>query len=111
MLSNRLTRLGKICTGTNSGGCEELLQLEGRLEKMVHFWALVIRHFIKNRCLVSASALAFTRLLSLIPLLVVAVSITSSLLKSDGEYQIYHVIDKWISSIMPPASMMFTNDQ
>jgi membrane protein len=111
MLNHRLSRLGKICTGTNSGGCEELLQLEGRLEKVVHFWMLVIRNFIKNRCLVRASALAFTSLLSLIPLLVVAVSITSSLLKSEGEDQIYHVIDKGVSSIMPPASMMVTNGQ
>ncbi|HWY32815.1 MAG TPA: YhjD/YihY/BrkB family envelope integrity protein [Candidatus Acidoferrum sp.] len=111
MLSHRLSRLGKICTGTSSGGREELLQLEGRLERVVHFWTLVIRHFIKNRCLIRASALAFTSLLSLIPLLVLAVSITSSLLKSEGEDQIYHAIDKMVSGIVPPASMTVTNGE
>ncbi len=111
MLNHRLSRLGKICTGTNSGGREELLQLEGRLEKLVHFWTLVIRHFIKNRCLIRASALAFTSLLALIPLLVLAVSITSGLLKSQGEDQIYQTIDKVVSSIIPPASMTVTNGE
>ena len=111
MLSTRLSRLAKICTRTNCGASEELLQLEGTLEKMVHFWVLVIRHFIKNRCLVRASALAFTSLLAMIPLLVLAVSITSSLLKSQGEEQIYQAIDKMVSTIMPPASMVVTNGE
>ena len=111
MLNDRLSRLGKICTGTNSGAGEELLHLEGSLEKLVHFWMLVGRHFIKNRCLVRASALAFTSLLALIPLLALAVSITSSLLKSQGEDQIYQAIDRVVSNIIPPASMVVTNGQ
>ncbi len=111
MLKHRSSRLIKICTGTNSGAGEELLQLEGALEKLVHFWVLVVRHFIKNRCLVRASALAFTTLLALIPLLVVAVGVTSSLLKSEGENQIYQAIDKAVSAIVPPANVVVTNGQ
>jgi len=111
MLNHRLLRLTKICTGTSSGAGEELLQLEGTLEKIVHFWTLVVRHFIKNRCLVRASALAFATLLALIPLLVVAVGVTSSLLKSAGEDQIYQAIDKAVSAIVPPANVMVTNGQ
>ena len=111
MLHDRLSRLVKICTGTNSGAGEELLQLEGMLEKLVHFCTMVIRHFIKNRCLVRASSLAFTTLLALIPLLAVAVGITSSLLKSEGEDQIYRAIDRGVSTLMPPATMVMTNGQ
>jgi membrane protein len=111
MLRDRLSRLVKICTGTNSGAGEELLQLEGILEKLVHFCTMVIRHFIKNRCLVRASSLAFTSLLALIPLLAVAVGITSSLLKSEGEDQIYRAIDRAVSTFMPPATMVMTNGQ
>ncbi len=111
MRPNRISRLIKICTGTSSDAGEELLQLEGRLEKVVHFWTLVVRHFIKNRCLVRASALAFTSLLALIPLLVVAVGITSSLLKSEGEDQIYHAIDRFVSTLVPPATVENTNGQ
>jgi len=111
MLNNRLSRLIKICTGTSSGADGELLQLNGALEKLVHFWTLVVRHFIKNRCLVRASALAFTTLLALIPLLVVAVGVTSSLLKSQGEDQIYQAIDRAVSAIVPPANVVVTNGQ
>jgi membrane protein len=111
MLHDRLSRLVQICTGTNSGAGEELLQLEGMLEKLVHFCTMVIRHFIKNRCLVRASSLAFTTLLALIPLLAVAVGITSSLLKSEGEDQIYRAIDRAVSTLMPPATMLMTNGQ
>ena len=60
MASNRLTRLLKILTGTSSGEGEELLQLEGKLERFAHFWTLVARHFVRNRCLIRASATAYS---------------------------------------------------
>jgi membrane protein len=109
MLSKRFSRLVKIFTGTNSGVGEELLQLEGRLERFAHFWTLAVRHFVHNRCLVRAEALAYTTLLALIPLLAVAVGITSAMLKSQGEDQIYHEIDAFVSTIMPPATIANTN--
>ena len=109
MLSKRFSRLVKIFTGTNSGVGEELLQLEGRLERFAHFWTLAVRHFVHNRCLVRAEALAYTTLLALIPLLAVAVGITSAMLKSQGEDQIYHEIDAFVSTIMPPATIPSTN--
>ena len=105
MFRKRFSRLARICTGTNSGAGEELLHLEGRLERFVHFWTLTVRHFVHNRCLIRAEALAYTSLLALIPLLAVAVGITSMLLKSQGEDQIYRVIDKFVSNIMPPATI------
>jgi membrane protein len=98
MASNRFSRLLKIFTGTDAGAGEELLQLEGRLERFAHFWTLVARHFVRNRCLIRASALAYTTLLAIIPLLAVVISISTSLLKNAGEEKFYQAI----ASIAPP---------
>jgi len=100
------SRLTAILTGVHTGAESEL----NRLERFVHLWALVIRSFVRNRCLVRAAALSYTTLLALIPLLAVAISVTSSLLKSEGEEKIYQAIDKVVSSVMPPASLS-TNEQ
>jgi len=100
MPSKRFSRLIKILTGTNAGVEGELLQLEGRFECFIHFWVLVITHFVRNRCLIRASALAYTSLLALIPLLAVVISIGSSLLKGEDEERIYQAI----ASIAPGAA-------
>src|SRR4051812_697494 len=52
--------------------------------KFAHFCLLVIKSFQKNRCPVRASALAYTTLLALIPVLAVVVSVSTSFLKKDG---------------------------
>jgi membrane protein len=79
-----------------------------RLHKFLHFWVLVVKSFNRNRCPIRASALSFTTLLALIPVLAVAISITSALLKKQGEDQIYHFVDKFVSAVMPPATMTNT---
>ncbi|MDE3067369.1 MAG: YihY family inner membrane protein [Verrucomicrobiota bacterium] len=76
-----------------------------RLHKFFHFWLLVGRSFIRNRCPVRAAALSYATLLALIPLLAVALSVTSSLLKHEGEEKIYSAIDKFVSGVMPPATL------
>jgi membrane protein len=101
MAKKPFSRLIKILTGVYAGGEFEL----SRLERFAHFCALVVRSFVRNRCLVRASALSYTTLLAIIPLLAVAISITSSLLKSEGEEKIYQVIDKLVSAVMPPATL------
>lgn len=53
-------------------------------KRFIHFWILVGRSFIKNRCMIRATALAYTTLLSLVPLLVVGVGVTTSLLRTDA---------------------------
>src|ERR1035437_8209012 len=100
------SRLVKVLTGVYSGGEVEL----SRLERFAHFCALVIESFVRNRCLVHVSALSYTTLLALIPLLAAAISVTSSLLKNVGEEKIYQAIDKLVSNVMPPATLN-TNDQ
>jgi membrane protein len=113
MAKKNFPRLIKILVAAWTGVEDDLLRLEGglsRIERFAHFWALVGRSFVQNRCLVRASALSYTTLLALIPLLAVAISVTSSLLKSEGEEKIYQGIDKFVSNIMPPATLD-TNDE
>jgi len=106
MAMKAFSRLTKVLTGVYSGAESEL----SRLERFAHLWALVVRSFVRNRCPVRAAALSYTTLLALIPLLAVAISVTSSLLKKEGEEKIYQAIDKIVSSVMPPATLS-SNEQ
>jgi len=76
-----------------------------RLQKFAHFWALVWKSFTRNRCPVRASALAYVTLLALVPMLAVVVSVTSTFLKSEGEDQIDAFIVRFVSSVVPPATL------
>ncbi len=75
------------------------------MERFVHFWALVSRQFIRHRCLVRASALSYSTLLALIPLLAVALSVTSSLLKGQDQAKLDQFVEKIVSSVAPPANV------
>ena len=66
---------------------------------------LVIRQFVRHRCLVRASALSYSTLIAMIPLLAVALSVTSSLLKNQGEEQFQHAIEKITAALIPPATI------
>ena len=102
MASKRFSRLLKILAVADADG---IFQLEGRLERFVHFWALVIRQFIHHRCLVRASALSYSTLLALIPLLVIAFSVTSSLLKEQDVEKLNQFVEKVVASVTPPANL------
>lgn len=104
MAKQSFRRLFKIATGE-----EKEAGLSGRLEHFTHFWFFVGKSYVENRCLIRAAALSYTTLLALIPLLAIAISVTSSLLKNEGEQEIYKAIDKFVSQIMPPATMSATN--
>ncbi len=73
--------------------------------RVAHFWVMVVRSFVRNRCPVRASALSYTTLLALIPMLAVVVSVTSSLLKTQGEEGINKYITKLVDSVVPPADL------
>ncbi|MEI8291227.1 MAG: YhjD/YihY/BrkB family envelope integrity protein [Verrucomicrobiota bacterium] len=105
MVNKRISRLVKILSGAAADADDEILLLENRLERFVHFWVLVTRQFIRQRCLVRASALSYSTLIALIPLLVVALSVTSSLLKNQGEDQFQHAIEKLAGAFVPPATI------
>ena len=77
-------------------------------QKFAHFWVLVWRSFTRNRCPVRASALAYATVLAIIPMLAVAMSISSALLKQEGEDQIDQFIVKLVASLTS-ATMVETN--
>src|SRR3989441_11856170 len=56
-------------------------------KKFAHFWVLVGKSFVRNRCPVRASALAYTTLLALIPLLAVGLGVSTKLLQSSQDQQ------------------------
>ena len=92
-----LARLIQILSGVQTGAEQEI----SRLEHCAHFCALVGKSFVRNRCPVRAAALSYATLLALIPMLAVAIGVTSSILKAQGEKEIYAAIDKLIPSLMP----------
>jgi hypothetical protein len=105
MSKKTLSRLNRILAGARSESEEPVLDAGGtKLEKFAHFWILVWRSFVRNRCPVRAAALSYTTLLALIPLLAVAMSVTSSLLKSEGEQGIEQFIQRFSDSIMPDTT-------
>jgi len=108
MAKKPFSRFVKILSGLRTGVEGDWFRAENeitRLERFAHFWVLVGKSFARNRCPIRAAALSYTTLLALIPLLAVAISVTSSLLKNQGEEKIYGAIDKFVSYIMPPATL------
>jgi len=106
MANKSLARLIRILTGTFGSRKDELLSFEANLtkfEKFVHFWVLVWQSFVRNRCPVRASALSYTTLLALIPMLAVAMSVTSMFLKSEGQEQIETFIQQFVGHMVPAA--------
>src|SRR5438045_832858 len=57
---------------------------QSKFYKFLHFLVLVVRSFVRNRCTTRASALAYTTLLALIPLLAVGLGVSTALLKKGG---------------------------
>jgi membrane protein len=104
MASQRFSRLAKILKGAVADA-DEIFQLDGRLERFLHFWALVCRQFIRHRCLVRASALSYSTLLALIPLLVVAFSVVSTLLKDTDVEQLDQFVETTVAALAPAAAM------
>jgi membrane protein len=75
-----------------------------RFQRFLHFWVLAGKSFVRNRCPVRASALAYASLLAMVPMLAVMISISSSLLKKQGEEPIEQFIERLVDSVTPPAS-------
>jgi membrane protein len=104
MASKRFSRLVKILAGAVADA-DVIFQLDGRLERFAHFWALVTRQFIRHRCLVRASALSYSTLLALIPLIAIVLGVTSSLLKGTDQAKLDQFVEKMVASVTPPATI------
>jgi membrane protein len=104
MASKRFSRLLEILAGAVADA-HEIFLLEGRLERFVHFWALVAGQFIRHRCFERASALSYSTLLALIPLLAVALNVTSGWIHHQGEDTLTQFVEKAVSSIAPRAEI------
>src|SRR4051812_10298951 len=105
-MAKKISRLQRIRAEIEAFRDESIFRREGelsRLYKFLHFWLLVTRSFIRNRCPIRASALSYTTLLALIPMLAVAMSVTTALLKKEGKNQIEHLIETFVSKMVPPA--------
>lgn len=72
-----------------------------RFQRILHFWVLVVRSFIRNRCPVRASSLAYASLLALIPMLALVLSVTTSILKTQGEEPIRRFVETLINQVTP----------
>jgi membrane protein len=77
-----------------------------RTMRFAHFWLLVIKSFIRNRCPVRASALAYTTLLALIPLLALIIGVSTSLLQSQGEKPIEQLINTLVDTAAPQVGLI-----
>jgi len=78
-----------------------------KLRKFTHFCMLLTRNFVNNRCPVRASALAYTTLLALVPLLAVAVSVSSLFLTEEraGE-MVDNSINYVVNQIAPQLGLI-----
>ncbi len=111
-MANILSKLRKIWETALSIWDESFIRSEGEpkgIRKFLHFWVLVWRSFVRNRCPVRASALSFTTLLSLVPILAVVMSISSAWLKKTGEEQIREFIEQFVHRLLPQFDVPSTN--
>lgn len=72
----------------------------------VHFWSLVGKFFWRNRCHVRASALAYTTLLALVPLLAVSISMLVFFKSDDGaQAKVNKMIEDAVHSFAPTLGL------
>jgi membrane protein len=70
-------------------------------EKFAHFCLLVFKSFVRNKCPLRATALAYATLLALVPLLALGVSITSGVLREKGQEATRNLIVQLVDAAVP----------
>jgi membrane protein len=73
-----------------------------RSARFFHFIVFTAQSFVRNRCPVKASALAYSNLLALVPMLAIAIIVSASILKKEGEKPIEQFVG-WVVSNITPA--------
>ena len=77
-----------------------------RWRRIAHFWILVIKSFQRNRGPVRAAALAYTTVLSLIPVLAVIVSISTGFLQNDEGKTVRRLLDNFVAYVAPQLDLV-----
>ncbi|HXK39388.1 MAG TPA: YhjD/YihY/BrkB family envelope integrity protein, partial [Candidatus Paceibacterota bacterium] len=77
-----------------------------RGERIAHFWLLVIKSFGRNRCPLRATALAYTTLLALIPLLAVSFGLVSGFLSTKGPYETKKIVGQLVDAVVPQLQIL-----
>jgi membrane protein len=80
-----------------------------RTYRFAHFWLMVVKSFSRNRGPIRAAALAYTTLLALIPMVAVAVTISTIIFPREERDQwvekgVYGFIDTLVENITPPSA-------
>ena len=81
-----------------------------RMHRFVHFWVLLVRSFIRNRCPVRASALAYTTLLALVPLLAVGLSVATLFVSQQSETKLTDMATGALVDSVAPRFGLLTED-
>lgn len=74
--------------------------------RSAHFWVLVVKSFQRNRGPVRAAALAYTTVLSLIPVLAVVVSISTGFLQNDEGRTVRRLLDNFVAYVAPQLNLI-----
>ncbi|MCF7764249.1 MAG: YihY family inner membrane protein [Verrucomicrobia bacterium] len=69
--------------------------------RVVQFCGHVYQGFLQNRAPVRAAALAYTTVLALVPMLAIAISISTSLLRKERDTTIPLLIEQFVASVAP----------
>lgn len=75
-------------------------------QQFVLFWKMVATSFVRNRCPVRASALAYTTLLAVVPLLAVGLGISINMIQYEGIRPVEHIVDKLVSEVAPQLGLI-----
>src|SRR5205823_9884912 len=83
-------------------------QSASRLQRFAHFWLLVFKSFSRNKGPLRATALAYTTLLGLIPLLAVGFGVASSFLK-ENKGATHDIIEHLVDAVVPQLQLLKTD--
>src|SRR5262245_17380794 len=116
MSHSAISKLRKIYDAAHAFVTEKGIELyeesrATRFHRFAHLCLLVVKSFIRNKCPLRATALAYTTLLALIPLLAVGVSIASTLLKGQSKERTEGMIVQFIGTIAPQLELIQTNEK
>ena len=75
------------------------------LGRAIWFVAMVWKGFVAKRCPARAAALAYATVLAIVPLLAIAFSVTTFVLKDDRSQKIEGFIDRLVATVAPQLSL------